>query len=256
MLYVLLGFGVLIFFYILLLLEVMHRTPIALLTATIILVLNTIMRFTSFQDLLTSIDLDTILLLMNMMIIVDVLSKTGFFHYVASKILVKFYKNPFILVVILSAFTAAISAFIDNVTTVLLITPIVLVIFTELGIDPRPVLLSIIFSLNIGGTATLIGDPPNIIIGSVAKLGFMAFIYNLTPIVVIDFLAFLPLFKLLNRNWLKTYRNFIKKKRKKDISLHSKIDEALLKRTMFILFLVITLFFLEDILKYPLQFPL
>ena len=255
LLHVLLGFGVLIFFYILLLLEVMHRTPIALLTAAIVLVLNTIMRFTSFQDLLAGVDLDTILLLMNMMIIVGVLSKTGFFHYVASKILMKFYKNPFILVIILSAFTAAISAFIDNVTTVLLITPIVLAIFAELGIDPRPVLLAIIFSSNIGGTATLIGDPPNIIIGSVAKLGFMAFIYNLTPIVIIDFLAFLPLFKLLNRNWFKTYRNFIKKKKKQDISLHSKVDEALLKRTMFILFLVIALFFLEDVLKYPPAIP-
>jgi len=176
-----LGFAILTFLYLLLTLEIMHRTSAALLTLALVMILNMFLRFADFRDLLEGVDLDTILLLMCMMIIVGVLSKTGFFKYLASKLLARFYRNSLMLIAVLSLFTAAVSAFIDNVITVLLVTPLVLTIFSELRLDPRPALLAVIFSSNIGGTATLIGDPPNIIIGSVARLGFMSFIRNLTP---------------------------------------------------------------------------
>ncbi|WFO75468.1 ArsB/NhaD family transporter [Desulfurococcaceae archaeon MEX13E-LK6-19] len=250
--YVALGFGVLFVFYTLLILEIMHRTPAALLTAAVIFLLNIVLKFTSFDELLSGIDIDTILLLMNMMIIVGVLSKTGFFRYVASVILMRFYDRPYMLVFLLAGFTAFVSAFIDNVTTVLLITPIVLDIFSELRIDPRPVLLAIVFASNIGGTATLIGDPPNIIIGSVADLGFMSFIYNLTPIVVIDFLIFILFFKLVNKKWLKEYQ--VNAKRTVTV-LSVNVNTVLMRRTLGVLFFVIVLFFLEDILGYPPAIP-
>ena len=106
---------------------------------------------------------------------VGIFSRSGIFGYIATKILLMFFKKPYILVIVLSGITAIVSAFIDNVTTVLLITPLVIEISRELRINPRPLLLMIVFSSNIGGTVTLIGDPPNILIGSIAKLGFMDF---------------------------------------------------------------------------------
>ena len=251
---IILGFGLLILLFILLTLEIMHRTLVSLLVLSIVIALNLIIRFTDFDTLIRGVDLDTILLLMCMMIIVGILSKTGIFQYLASKLTSRFYLHPVILVSILSGFTALTSAFIDNVTTVLLVTPVALTIFTELGIDPRPVLLAIIFSSNIGGTATLIGDPPNIIIGTVARLGFMSFIKNLTPIVVISFFIFLLIFKLMNRTWIRNYIDVVNKKRNIAISCPS-VDSALLKKVLSVLAVVISLFFLEDVLKYPPAVP-
>ena len=174
------GFAILITLYTLLTLEIFHRTVIALIMAGIVLIINLILRYASFTQLIEAIDLDTVLLLMSMMF-VSIMSKTGVFSYLAHHILLRFYSRPFMLIAILTSLTAFVSAFIDNVTTVLIITPIVIEVSRRLKIDPRLILLAIVFSSNIGGTATLIGDPPNIIIGSLAHLGFMAFIYNLTP---------------------------------------------------------------------------
>lgn len=230
----------------------MHRTPAALLTAALIFILNIVLRFTSFEELLAGIDIDTILLLMNMMIIVGVLSKTGFFRYVASRILAKFYDRPYVLVLLLAGFTAFVSAFIDNVTTVLLITPIVLNIFSELRVDPRPLLLAIIFSSNIGGTATLIGDPPNIIIGSVAGLGFMSFIYNLTPIIIVDFFIFILFYSMINRSWFQEYQAA---RTKRITMVVPSVNKDLMRESLGILSLVIALFFLEDVFGYPPAIP-
>ncbi len=232
----------------------MHRTLISLLVLAIVMVLNLILRFTDFDTLLRGVDMDTILLLMCMMIIVGILSRTGIFQYLASKLASKFYLHPLVLLAILSGFTAFVSAFIDNVTTVLLVTPVALTIFNEIGVDPRPVLLATIFSSNIGGTATLIGDPPNIIIGTVAKLGFMSFIKNLTPIVIVAFLVFLAVFKFINKGWFKSYIDSINKKGSIIVN-YPVVNGVLLKRVIVILALVITLFFLEDVLKYPPAVP-
>lgn len=249
-----LGFAILTFLYLLLTLEIMHRTSAALLTLALVMILNMFLRFADFRDLLEGVDLDTILLLMCMMIIVGVLSKTGFFKYLASKLLARFYRNSLMLIAVLSLFTAAVSAFIDNVTTVLLVTPLVLTIFSELRLDPRPALLAVIFSSNIGGTATLIGDPPNIIIGSVARLGFMSFIRNLTPVVIICFLAYLLTFKIMHRSWLRRYGE-VARSIQLEIT-HSQIVNKSFLRKMFLIFaLVIILFFLEDFLKYPPAIP-
>ena len=126
-----LGLGVLCILYGLLITEVMHRTAAALLCAGLVMILNLALRFTNFIDLINSVDLDTILLLMSMMM-VGILSRTGIFGYIATKILLMFFKRPYILVTVLSGITATVSAFIDNVTTVPLITPLVIEISREL----------------------------------------------------------------------------------------------------------------------------
>ncbi len=248
------GFAVLIVLYGLLIFEVMHRTAAALLSAALILILDVALRFAGFTDLIRGIDMNTILLLMSMMMIVSVLSRTGVFGYLASKILLKFYPNPFMLITVLTAITAVVSAFIDNVTTVLLITPIVLEIMEKLRIDPRPVLLAIVFASNIGGTATLVGDPPNIIIGSAAGLGFKDFIYNLTPIVVIDFLLFLLLLRFMYSKWLSYYKVKVGKLREIRTG-KTYIDKQMLYKVLGVLLLVLILFFLEDFFEYPPAVP-
>mgnify|MGYP000218038662 CR=1 FL=1 len=249
-----LGLGILCILYGLLITEVMHRTAAALLCAGLVMILNLALRFTNFIDLINSVDLDTILLLMSMMMMVGILSKTGIFGYIATKILLMFFKRPYVLVTVLSGITAIVSAFIDNVTTVLLITPLVIEISRELQINPRPLLLMIVFASNIGGTATLIGDPPNILIGSIAKLGFMDFIYNLTPIVIVDFILFLIVMKIMIRSWLSKYNETVAKIKEIKYS-YGPIDQKLLRRVTFSLIVVIILFFLEDLLGYPPAIP-
>jgi len=160
----------------LLTLEIVHRTVAALFTAAVVIVLNMVLRFVGFTDLINEIDMNTIFLLMCMMMFVSILSKTGVFSHMSSALLRRLHAKPFTLIAVLSAMTATVSAFIDNVTTVLLISPVILEISRRLRIDPKPILLSVVFASNIGGTATLIGDPPNILIGSKAGLGFKDFI--------------------------------------------------------------------------------
>lgn len=250
---IVLGFTILVILYALLVLEIMHRTAAALLAVSIVLILDTFLRFSDFNELVEGIDMDTILLLMSMMMFVGILSRTGAFSYLASMILIKFHNKPFLLITILSSITALVSAFIDNVTTVLLMTPIVLEIMEKLKVDPRPILLSIVFASNIGGTATLIGDPPNIIIGTRAGLGFMDFIRNLTPIVVIDFFAFLILIKVMFSKWINLYESRVRVIR--NLQPSNRVDKYLLHRTLIILSVVIALFLLEDFLEYPPAIP-
>jgi len=238
------GIAVLVWIYAMLVAEVLHRTAVALMGAAAVFVINIFLRFGDFRDLIEYIDMDTILLLMSMMIIVSALSRTGFFEWLASKLVSRFGTNPAMLLLVLSGFTAFISAFIDNVTTVLLITPIVIETFTYLRVDPRPAVLSIIFASNIGGTATLIGDPPNILIGSATGLGFMDFIYNLTPAVTLSFLAFSALILVMFRDWLKGFRGVEAEKiRIKDFPLLERVGMALA--------IVMGLFFVEDVVGYP-----
>lgn len=245
-----LGFSVLALIYVLLSFEILHRTAAALIGASVIIVANIFLRFSSFEELLKSVDMDTIFLLMSMMIMVSVLSETGVFGYIAFKITSKFLKSPFKLILVLTGFTAAISAFIDNVTTVLLVSPIVIEIFRRLRVDPRPILILIAFASNIGGTATLIGDPPNIIIGSMARLGFMEFIWNLTPVVVLDFIFFIILARFMCKNWLKNYAKHVGT-RSSIFEGKVSVDKSLLRKVSLALTIAITLFFLEDILEYP-----
>ena len=184
--------GILLLVYVIIALEWMHRTLAALLGAALVMFISyTAGTFNpgyfllSFEDAIGAIDMNVIFLLMGMMIIVGVLKKTGMFQWLAYKSYAIARGNVFILSCILMTVTAVASAFLDNVTTMLLMIPVTIEIAVTLNVNPIALLIPEVFASNIGGTATLIGDPPNILIGSYAKLSFVDFVMNLTVIVVI-----------------------------------------------------------------------
>ena len=184
--------GILILIYIIIAAELMHRTLAAVLGGALLLGISyTIGTFNhdffivSFDAAMRSIDLNVIFLLMAMMMIVGVTKKTGLFQWMAYKSFQMARGNVFALTAILMVITGVTSAFLDNVTTMLLLIPVTLEISKTLKINPLALLMPEVFASNVGGTATLIGDPPNILIGSYANLSFMDFAYNLTLVCLI-----------------------------------------------------------------------
>ena len=184
---------ILIAVYTLIAFELMHRTLAALLGAALLMTITyTLGTFNPdyvilpFEDAMHAIDMNVIFLLMAMMMIVGILKKTGVFQWMAYKSFQLAKGNVFALAAILMVVTAFASAFLDNVTTMLLIIPVTIEIALTLKINPITLLMPEVFASNVGGTATLIGDPPNIMIGSYAKLSFVDFVQNLTVICAIS----------------------------------------------------------------------
>jgi len=184
--------GIFIFVYLLIAFELLHRALAAILGASLMLIItytlgiiNPNYYIISFERAIEAIDLNVIFLLMGMMIIIGVLKHTGVFQWCAYMSYKIAKGNIFWLNVISCFFIAVTSAFLDNVTTMLLYTPVLIEIAGVLRIPPFSLLLPGIMASNIGGTATLIGDPPNIMIGSYTGLTFMDFIKNLSPVVLI-----------------------------------------------------------------------
>ncbi len=182
--------------YVLISFELLHRTLAAMLGAATMLVIsytfgtfNPEYHILSYESAIHAIDMNVIFLLMGMMIIVGILKHTGVFQWCAYKCYQLARGNVIILAIILMAFTAVSSAFLDNVTTMLLLTPVSIEIALSLGISPIALLLPEVLASNIGGTATLIGDPPNIMIGSYAGLTFMDFVVNLTPVCIVSMIV-------------------------------------------------------------------
>ncbi len=153
------------------------------------------------KEALRGVDFNTLGLLIGMMVIVAITRKSGVFQYLAIWSAKKVKADPWGILVMLSLVTAIASALLDNVTTVLLVVPITLVITEELRVAPYPYLFALIFASNIGGTSTLIGDPPNIMIGSATGLTFNDFVYNLAPVVVVMMAASLvPIYFIWGRH--------------------------------------------------------
>jgi Na+/H+ antiporter NhaD/arsenite permease-like protein len=183
---------ILLVVYLIIALEWLHRTLAALLGATLMLflsytlgVFNSAYFILSFEDAMHAIDMNVVFLLLGMMIIVGVIKKTGMFQWLAYKSYALARGNVFVLAVLFMWITAVISAFLDNVTTMLLMIPVTIEIALTLKINPITFLIPEVFASNVGGTATLIGDPPNILIGSYANLTFGQFAANLTGICTI-----------------------------------------------------------------------
>jgi Na+/H+ antiporter NhaD/arsenite permease-like protein len=151
------------------------------------------------EEAFRSIDWNVIFLLISMMIIVGITKSTGLFQYVAIKTAKAAKGHPMKILLGLSAVTALFSAVLDNITTILIIAPVTLLIAVELGVSPVPFIISEAMASNIGGTATLIGDPPNIMIGSAAHLDFLSFLYNLAPAIIVVFIVFSGIIYLLFR---------------------------------------------------------
>ncbi len=193
------------------------------------------------------IDFNVIFLLVSMMIIVLITTKSGVFNYIANELLKMTKGHPIKVLIALGLFTAFVSAFLDNVTTVILIMPITFSIAKKMDINPIPFLLTEVFASNIGGTATLIGDPPNIIIGSAGGLTFMDFVKELTGVVVVILIAVVAFLVICFRKSLKTTEEKMLEVTKIDNS-HTIVDKALMIRSMIVLVLVITGFVLHDMI--------
>ncbi|TNJ59641.1 ArsB/NhaD family transporter [Paenibacillus hemerocallicola] len=196
-----LAIGIFLVTYGLIVAEKIHRTIVAMLGGVLMVVLGIVDQ----ESALHHIDFNTLGLLIGMMIIVSVTAETGLFKYIAVISAKKAKGDPVRIMLALALITAAGSAFLDNVTTVLLMVPVTFSITRQLRVTPVPFLITQILACNIGGTATLIGDPPNIMIGSAVKeLTFMAFINNLAPIAAIILAVYLPLFVWLFRKQIRT----------------------------------------------------
>ena len=164
----------------------------ALIGAAVILLTKVL----SFDEAIKYVDFDTIGVLVGMMLFVAVLKQSGMFEYIAIKAAKKVNADPWKIMIIFVIITAVLSSCLDNVTTVLLVGPMTIAIARMLEVNPVPYLLMLIFSSNVGGTATLIGDPPNIMIGSAAGLSFMDFMMN-TGLAVVLVIAVQIIMKFL-----------------------------------------------------------
>ena len=226
--------------YALIISEKVHRTIVGLFGAMLMILFGIISQETAVHH----VDFNTLGLLMGMMVIVNITSETGLFNYLAIWAAKKVKAKPISLLVALSILTAVCSALLDNVTTVLLTVPITFSITKQLNVDVKPFLIAQILSSNIGGTATLIGDPPNIMIGSAVGLQFMDFITNLAAICVLIFIVTIGILIVLYGNKLHTTDDL----RAKVMQLDEKsqiVEPRLLKKCLFALAVTISLFVLH-----------
>ena len=180
--------------------EKVHRVKAALGGAALMLAIGSATAGSAFFAEETGIDWNVIFLLLGMMIIVSVIKQTGVFEYLAIWAAKRARGRPFVVLVMLSVITAVASALLDNVTTVLLVAPVTLLVCDRIGTRPEGFLIAEALASNIGGTATLIGDPPNIIIASRSGLTFNDFVVNLAPIVVVLLLVFVAMSRWLFRS--------------------------------------------------------
>jgi len=240
----LIGIAVSIFLvsYFFIISEKVPRAVIAVFGATLLIMTGVLTQ----EKAIHHIDWNTLGLLIGMMIIVDLTRRSGIFAFLAIWVSKKVKGDPLLLMLALSLLTAVLSSLMDNVTTVLLIVPVTLSIADQLEVDPIPFLFSQIIMSNIGGTATLIGDPPNIMIAGQTGLSFMDFIINLAPIIAIIIMVTLYIFYLIYRHKLVT-----KEELKSRLMLQNEWDEikdfALLKKCLIVLGLVILGFCLHSI---------
>lgn len=245
--------GILLLTYLFIIIDGVPRMTIVLLGAVLTIVLGLLSQDKGLPGALNTdyfvnfIDFNVIFLLVSMMIIVNITARSGVFNWIANELL-KFTKGkPKWVLFTLGIFTAFASAFLDNVTTIILIMPVTFVIAKELDIDPIPLLITEIIASNIGGTATLVGDPPNIVIGSAAGLSFLDFVKELTGIVTLTLFISIGVLIFLFKNQLKTLPH--KEEHIKNIDNSKTItDYPLMLRSSIVLVLVILGFILHDVI--------
>jgi Na+/H+ antiporter NhaD/arsenite permease-like protein len=224
--------------------ERLHRTVAGLAGVAALFLL----RILTPSQALSYVDFNTLMVLTGMMIVLSIVKRTGVFEYLAIVAAKKAKGDPWRIIVFLCVVTALVSAFLDNVTTVLLIVPMTFVITKKLDMDPIPFLLPEIFASNLGGTATLIGDPPNIMIGSRAGLTFSDFILNLGPIIALVFAAMFFTLWLIYRKRLRV--DDATKQKVFELDEHVCIkDKALLYKSGAVLLLVVGGFVLHDVIQ-------
>lgn len=226
--------------YALIISERVHRTLVALFGGMLMIILGVI----SQEEAYASLDLNVIFLLAGMMMIAGLLGETGVFQWIAITAVKLGRGNPVVIMIIIAAITAVASALLDNVTVVVLIAPVTLYVASTLGVSPIPFLIVEVLSSNIGGAATLIGDPPNILIASAADIDFVTFVVNMGPPALIILILYLSLVYYQYRNKLQ-----VPEERKQAVMrLETKgliRKPKLLWQSVSVLLLVLTGFFLQ-----------
>jgi len=233
--------------YVMIILEkFFHRVPAALMGGTLAIFLGVVTPEAAWE----AIDHNTMFLLIGMMIIVSVLIESGFFSILSSVALKITKGDPFKIILTFTLLTAVLSAFLDNVTTVLFMIPILISITVKLKLKPVPYVIATVLASNIGGTATLIGDPPNIIIGSLGGFTFMDFIVNLAPIVVVTHIIGTIVFIGMMKMQGHLNASIVNEEELKRIVEEQKIeyDVVLMRKGLIIFGITILLFFLHHIL--------
>ena len=238
--------------YVILSFEIIHRTSIVIFGALILviasLLVGSIHPKETLHFVIDVIDFNTIGLLLGMMIISAILGETGIFNWIGVKAIRLSRGNLWKLMIILCVFTAFTSMFVDNVTIILLMVPVTLSIFRALKISPIPFILGQTLSCNIGGAATLIGDPPNIIIGSAANIDFTSFFLNMAPPILVTFILGMVLLKIIFRKELKTIVNISGKFKAVDEKSLIK-DKSLLQSCIIVLAGIIFLFVIHGAIR-------
>ena len=233
--------------FIIILTERMHRTVIALAGAVTMVLVGITLDFYSPGAALAVIDFNTILLLFGMMVIVSIIEETGFFQYMGIIAAQKTGGNPWALLVALGSLTTVFSLILDNVTTIILMVPVTIIITRIVKISPVPILMAEAILSNVGGVATLVGDPPNIMIGSAANFTFNDFLIHSLPVVFVAWFVTLIVFKL-------TFRKDLSKKPQNIEHLkslnakHAIKDKPTLIKILVVLGLVVILFFTHNLL--------
>jgi Na+/H+ antiporter NhaD/arsenite permease-like protein len=223
--------------------ERLDRTKVALLGAVLVLLTQTIDQ----HEAIASIDFNTIGLLAGMMLLVRLTEPTGVYNWLAIRAGQLSRGRPLAVVASLALTTAVLSAFLDNLTTVLLMVPITFLLADALDIDPIPLVIIEVIASNIGGTATLIGDPPNIIIAGATDLSFVAFIANLAPIVALTLVVVLGVLYVTYRGQLRS--SPVARRRVMDLDAAAAIeDREELVRTVPVLLVTIVVFFFHKAL--------
>jgi len=233
--------------YVLIATERINRVVAALAGAGVILAIGVVGSDDAFFSKETGIDWNVIFLLFGMMVIVGVLRQTGVFEYVAIWATKKAKGRPFRVMTLLCLITAVASAGLDNVTTVLLIAPVTLLVCEKIGVRPVPFLIAEALASNIGGTATLVGDPPNLIVASRSGLGFNDFLINLAPIVVVMLVAFVALSRFLFRKDFTADPEQVAQVMELD-EREAIQDRSLLVRSLIVLGLVLVAFTLHSVI--------
>ena len=235
--------------YVLIASEKVHRTAVALGGAGLMLLLHITDGHSAFFSSESGIDWNVIFLLLGMMVIVSVLRQTGVFEFVAIWAAKRARGRPYRLMVMLVVLTAVASALLDNVTTVLLIAPVTFLVCERLGLRPEPYLIAEVLASNIGGAGTLVGDPPNIIIGSRGGLSFNDFLVNLAPLIVV----LLVVFCLLCRWLFRSAFRYDAKRAAEVMELQEReaiTDHRLLAQGLTVLAIVVAAFVLHPVLHY------
>jgi Na+/H+ antiporter NhaD/arsenite permease-like protein len=223
--------------------ERLHRTYAALAGAVTMIGIGSWLGFYSQEEALVSIDANTIVLLMSMMLLVALLRATGLFEYLASLLAKASGGRPMRLMIYLGLAISVLSMFLDNVTTVIIFAPLTILVTRLLKLNPAPFLIAQAMLSNIGGAATLVGDPPNIMIGSAAGIDFVTFLINMAPLIAAPWLATLLILMFFFR---KELRPVSSERALIDLDENKAVREpALLRRMLMVMGLVVILFFVH-----------